>query len=160
MLIKGVSHPVCASLISFHVNHCSLTFSDIITPLTRNSEDHFPGFSPQVSLLGEVNYLIIFLKGAIKCALNIWDALKATSQTISCRVTLQMHLERRGLFLSFFAKIGELQNDTTLIFHHTDWFFFQITEIESFKTAGKQSWGVYREKRSNSCWAKKEMTLP
>ncbi len=65
------------SIFIFYVNHCSLTFSDIITLLTGNSVVHFPEFLPGVSPPGKVNYLIIFLKGAIKCALNIWDGLKA-----------------------------------------------------------------------------------
>lgn len=60
----------------FNVNHCSLTFCDIITLLARHSVLHFPEFLPGVILSGKVNYLIIF-KGAINCTSNVWDGLKA-----------------------------------------------------------------------------------
>lgn len=67
-------------LFVFYVNHCSLTFSDIITLLTSNSVVHLLQFLPGVIQPDKVNCLIIFLKGAINCALNILDGLKAIEQ--------------------------------------------------------------------------------
>lgn len=57
----------------------SLTF-DLLShnySIDQNSVGHFLEFLPGVTLSDKVNYFLIFLKGAINCALNIWDGLKA-----------------------------------------------------------------------------------
>lgn len=143
-----ISHSECVSIFVFYVNHCSLTFSDIITLLTRNSVVHFPEFLPGVSLPGKVNYLIIFLKGAINCALNIWDGLKAT-ELPDRPWTIERHCKCSSfcwmnMSVLLFWKHQESRNDTFTCLHtvnsnpsmsSTDWSLLESSEIcDSRKT--------------------------
>jgi len=100
VLIGFIKNIQNACLFICYVKHWSLTFSDIITLLTRHTAVHFPHFSPEVVPSGEVNYLITFMKREPYKYIYICCALPISEGPWGYRVNNSETLQ--GLFLSFY----------------------------------------------------------